>query len=75
MNVVLGDTEEYRLVKETKKKGTKQEGGGSGEEPAWVEEKRLLGLVLLRGNTVTSMTAEDPPQPPVLYFQWSSQLT
>jgi len=65
MNVVLGDTEEYRLVKEAKKTKEVREKGAPGEEPTWVEEKRLLGLVLLRGETVISMTAEDPPQPPV----------
>ncbi len=66
MNIVLGDTEEYRLVKEVKKKQP-AEPGAPAQEPTWVEEKRLLGLVLLRGETVVAMTAEDPPQPPVTF--------
>lgn len=53
MNMVLGDTEEYRRVKSKK-------GQGISEEK---EEKRALGLVLLRGDCVVSMTIEGPPPP------------
>lgn len=49
MNIVLGDCEEYRIVK-----------GKKGETK---EEKRLLGLVLLRGENVVSLSAESPPLP------------
>eukprot|EP00823_Brevimastigomonas_motovehiculus_P005898 TRINITY_DN457_c0_g1_i1.p1 TRINITY_DN457_c0_g1~~TRINITY_DN457_c0_g1_i1.p1 ORF type:complete len:233 (-),score=61.32 TRINITY_DN457_c0_g1_i1:132-830(-) len=49
MNMVLADTEEYRKIK-TKK----------GEEK---EEKRALGLVLLRGEHVISLQADAPPPP------------
>jgi len=50
MNIVLGDTEEYRTTKAKKASGEK-------------EEKRTLGLVLLRGETVVSLSAEAPPPP------------
>jgi small nuclear ribonucleoprotein B and B' len=45
MNIVLGDTEEYRRLKT--KKGT-----GISEEK---EEKRTLGLIVLRGDSVVRL--------------------
>lgn len=53
MNLVLADTEEYRKLKSKKKEETK------GEEPR--EVKRALGLVLLRGENIVTMSAEAPP--------------
>jgi len=53
MNMVLGDTEEYRRIKA--KKGT-----GISEDR---EEKRTLGLIVLRGDSIVSLTIEGPPPP------------
>eukprot|EP00600_Ochromonadales_sp_CCMP1393_P009802 CAMPEP_0174967942 /NCGR_PEP_ID=MMETSP0004_2-20121128/7857_1 /TAXON_ID=420556 /ORGANISM="Ochromonas sp., Strain CCMP1393" /LENGTH=215 /DNA_ID=CAMNT_0016217117 /DNA_START=207 /DNA_END=854 /DNA_ORIENTATION=- len=53
MNIVLGDTEEFRKIKAKK-------GAGLSEER---EEKRALGLIILRGDSVVSLTIEGPPPP------------
>lgn len=54
MNLVLAECEEFRRVRPKKKAGE--------NEPAPVQEmKRTLGLVILRGETVVSLSVEGPP--------------
>lgn len=55
MNVVLADTDEYRIVK-NKKDGVQK------------QIKRTLGLVIIRGENIVSLTAEAPPAQKVVLF-------
>jgi len=55
MNMVLGDSEEFRRVKSKK-------GQGLTEEKI---EKRTLGLIILRGDSIVSLTIEGPPPPEI----------
>ncbi|KAG8042978.1 hypothetical protein GUJ93_ZPchr2170g33353 [Zizania palustris] len=53
MNLVLGDCEEFRRLPPSKSSKA------SGDR----EDRRTLGLMLLRGEEVVSMTVEGPPPP------------
>ena len=53
MNMVLGDTEESRTLASKKSAGLTEER----------TEKRVLGLIILRGDIVVSMTVEGLPPP------------
>jgi len=54
MNLVLADCEEFRRIKKKRKQG---------EETVseHIEQRRTLGLVILRGETVVSLTDEGAP--------------
>ena len=54
MNLVLAECEEFRRVRPKKKAGESE----AGPEQ---EIKRALGLVILRGETVVSISVEGPP--------------
>lgn len=54
MNLVLADCEEFRKVKS---KGKAPEGQSE------LEQKRTLGLVILRGETIVTISIDGPPPP------------
>ncbi len=53
MNMVLGESEEFRRIKAKKGAGVSLD----------KEERRALGLIILRGDSIVSMTIEGPPPP------------
>lgn len=60
MNLVLVECEEFRLLQKTKKY-LDQVKNGEVDLSKVKEQKRLLGLVILRGENVVSVVAEAAP--------------
>ena len=54
-NLVISETEEFRRLK-PKKRGKLKKSGDPEKEI-----KRVLGLIILRGESIISITAEAPP--------------
>lgn len=66
MNLVLADTEEFRRVKQKPTKGASSSaapGSSAAATPALVESevKRTLGLTIVRGTHIISLSVEAPP--------------
>ncbi|KAH9820195.1 hypothetical protein DFH28DRAFT_1080021 [Melampsora americana] len=59
LNLVLADCEEFRFIKQKKRKGLST--GPTPDESEELEMKRALGLVILRGETIVSLSVEGPP--------------
>lgn len=62
MNLVLADTEEFRRVKRKQTKAAAAPGSSSTPAPlVETEEKRTLGLTIVRGAHIISLSVESPP--------------
>lgn len=62
MNLVLADTEEFRRVKRKATKAAAAPGSSAGAAPlVEAEEKRTLGLTIVRGAHIISLSVESPP--------------
>jgi small nuclear ribonucleoprotein B and B' len=63
MNIVLADTEEFRKVKRKATKTAPSAPGSAAAAQAMVEseEKRTLGLTIIRGTQIVSCSVESPP--------------
>ena len=60
MNLVLADTEEFRRVKRKATKASTAP-GSSAAPLVESEEKRTLGLTIVRGAHIISLSVESPP--------------
>jgi small nuclear ribonucleoprotein B and B' len=62
MNLVLADTEEFRRVKRKAAKSAAAPGAAGSSAPlVESEEKRTLGLTIVRGAHIISLSVESPP--------------
>lgn len=60
MNLVLADTEEFRRIKRKQAKSGAP-GASSSTQTIEQEEKRTLGLTIVRGAQIVSLSVESPP--------------
>ncbi|CAK1368159.1 uncharacterized protein RHO25_012650 [Cercospora beticola] len=60
MNLVLADCEEFRKVKRKTKQGGAP-GASTGAQTIESEEKRSLGLAIVRGANIVSCSVDGPP--------------
>jgi len=58
MNLVLADTEEFRRVR---RKAAKSGSGSTAPSLIESEEKRTLGLTIVRGTNIISLSVDGPP--------------
>lgn len=56
MNLVLADTEEFRRVRRKGKAAP-----GAAQQVTETEERRAIGLTIIRGATVISVSVDGPP--------------
>lgn len=61
MNVVLADTEEFRRIKKKQNKASAPGASSSTPQIIEQEEKRTLGLTIVRGAQIVSLSVESPP--------------
>lgn len=61
MNLVLADTEEFRRVKRRQNKLAAPGASSSSAQTIESEEKRTLGLTIVRGAHIISLSVESPP--------------
>ncbi|KAK7940786.1 uncharacterized protein PG986_013173 [Apiospora aurea] len=61
MNLVLADTEEFRRVKRKQNKPAAPGASGSATQTIESEEKRTLGLTIVRGAQIVSLSVESAP--------------
>ena len=60
MNLVLADTEEFRRIRSKQQKSGALGASGSSQTVEQ-EAKRTLGLTILRGSQIVSLSVESPP--------------
>lgn len=61
MNLVLADTEEFRRVRRKPAKPAQAAPGSSVPAVIETEEKRTLGLTIVRGTHIVSLSVDGPP--------------
>ena len=61
MNLVLADTEEFRRVRRKPTKAAQNAPGSTAPALVETEEKRTLGLTIVRGTHIVSLSVDGPP--------------